>query len=151
MKRYVDLKHEFVEFLPDVIEEATLYVSMEYATVIHKCCCGCGNKVVTPLSPTDWKLIYDGRAITLYPSIGNWGFACRSHYWIKGNKVRWSTQWTRAEVEAGRMQDRIAKERYFGNSDISIEGNAASGDIGSVNAGAAKKGILRSLLELFRL
>ena len=122
MKRDIILRHEFVEFMPDAIEEGTLYVSMEYATVIHKCCCGCGNKVVTPLSPTDWKLIYDGRAITLDPSIGNWGFACRSHYWIKGDKVRWSTQWTRDEVEAGRRQDISAKERYLGTAVLRRKG-----------------------------
>jgi hypothetical protein len=150
VKRDIILKHEFVEFMPGVIEEGILYVSMEYATVIHKCCCGCGNKVVTPLSPTDWKLIYDGRAITLDPSIGNWGFACRSHYWIRGNMVRWSTQWTRGEVEASRRQDRSAKERYFGSGCPPSDGNASSGDISSVSAAAATKGILRWLFRLFR-
>src|SRR5712692_8520000 len=27
--------------------------SMAYATVAHKCCCGYGKEVVTPLTPTD--------------------------------------------------------------------------------------------------
>jgi Family of unknown function (DUF6527) len=33
------------------------------------CCCGCGEKVVTPLRPTDWKLIFDGKTISLDPSL----------------------------------------------------------------------------------
>ena len=32
------LTHEFVEFIPDVIEEGKIYVSIEYATAVHKCC-----------------------------------------------------------------------------------------------------------------
>jgi len=45
------LKHEFVEFIPDQLEDDTIYISIPYATVTHKCCCGCGTEVVTPLSP----------------------------------------------------------------------------------------------------
>src|SRR5260370_37386549 len=76
------LRHEFVEFIPDSehMEEQTLYVSMQFATVIHKCCCGCGKEVITPLSPTDWKLIFYGKTISLDPSIGNWSFECHLHY-----------------------------------------------------------------------
>jgi hypothetical protein len=36
-----------------------LYVSLEYATAIHACACGCGNEVVTPLSPNGWKLTFE--------------------------------------------------------------------------------------------
>jgi hypothetical protein len=107
------LRHEFVEFMPDALEERTLYVSMHFATVIHKCCCGCGKEVVTPLSPTDWKLIFDGKTISLDPSIGNWSFECQSHYWIKGSTVKWAQQWSRDEIATGRAHDRFAKERYF--------------------------------------
>ena len=76
MRQEIALAHEFVEFIPDEIEERTLYVSMKFGTVVHKCCCGCGQEVVTPLGPTDWSLTFDGRTISLDPSIGNWGFAC---------------------------------------------------------------------------
>lgn len=65
---------QFVEFIPDELQDATLYVSMRFATVSHLCACGCRSKVVTPLKPTDWKLTFDGKTITLYPSIGNWSF-----------------------------------------------------------------------------
>lgn len=106
------LTHRFVEFIPDVLEEGTLYVSMEYATVSHKCCCGCGFEVVTPLSPTDWKLSFDGEAISLHPSIGNWSFKCQSHYWIMEGKVKWARRWSGEEINAGRNWDRHLKERY---------------------------------------
>jgi hypothetical protein len=113
MKQGIVLKHKFVESLPDTLEEKTLYVCMEFATAAHKCCCGCGSEVVTPLSPTDWKLIYDGRAITLHPSIGNWSFPCRSHYWIRGNRVESAPSWSDAEIKAGRMNDHLARDQYF--------------------------------------
>jgi hypothetical protein len=35
-----------------------------------------------PISPADWQLAYDGDTVSLTPSIGNWGFPRRSHYWI---------------------------------------------------------------------
>jgi len=82
--------------------------------VAHKCCCGCGQEVVTPLSPTYWKLTFDGRSISLDPSIGNWSFPCKSHYWIRSGKVRWAGMWTHEQIEAGREADRTAKEKYFG-------------------------------------
>ena len=83
------LSHKFVKNIPEYIENGIIYISMDYATAIHKCCCGCGEEVVTPFSPTDWNLVFDGETISLYPSIGNWSFPCHSHYWITKNKVEW--------------------------------------------------------------
>jgi Family of unknown function (DUF6527) len=116
MKRELILRHEFVEYIPDDLKHGTIYVSIPFATVAHKCCCGCGNEVVTPLSPTDWKLTFDGKFISLDPSIGNWSFPCQSHYWIKCNRVRWARQWSQREIEAGRAHDRWAKKKYYDNT-----------------------------------
>lgn len=113
MKRVSILTHEFVEYIPDKLQDGTIYISVKYATAVHKCCCGCGNEVVTPLAPTEWKLIFDGQSISLYPSIGNWSFACQSHYWIKKNKVRWAPRWSQEKINAGRVHDSLAKNRYF--------------------------------------
>ena len=118
MKRPVVLAHEFVKVIPDELEERTLYVSVDYATVVHKCCCGCGREVVTPLTPTDWTLIYDGASISLHPSIGNWSFECRSHYWISKSTVKWAGQWFRSRIDAGRAQDRRLKARYYEESEM---------------------------------
>ena len=113
MKHVTVLTHEFVEFVPENLEEGKLYVSVAFATAAHKCCCGCGREVVTPLSPTDWSLIFDGETVSLDPSIGNWSFKCQSHYWIRRNRVEWARRWSRREIEAGRAHDRQAKQEYF--------------------------------------
>lgn len=118
MKPSPVLKHEFVESLPRELEEGTIYISIPFATVGHKCCCGCGREVITPLSPTDWELTFDGETVSLDPSIGNWGFPCRSHYWIVRNQVRWARPWSEKQIERGRKRDRAAKESFF-------SGNAA--------------------------
>ena len=110
------LRHAFVEFIPDKLDERIVYVSIPYATVAHKCCCGCGHEVVTPLSLTDWQLTFDGESISLNPSIGNWSFPCRSHYWIRRNRVQWSYQMSRDEIDAGRKADRVKKGQYFGEA-----------------------------------
>ena len=89
------LTHKFVKSVPEILEDGVIYISVEYGTAIHKCCCGCGNQVVTPFSPRDWKLIFDGEAVSLYPSIGNWNFKCESHYWIRNNQVEWVPKWTK--------------------------------------------------------
>ncbi len=118
MKEGIVLKHEFVEFIPEELREGTIYVSIRFATASHRCCCGCGQKVVTPITPTDWKLVFDGKTISLDPSIGNWGFTCRSHYWIRNNRVQWAAQWSTDRVDAGRMSDRVAKERHFQSPEV---------------------------------
>ena len=87
------LELAFSEFIPKEIEQGILYVSMEYGTVIHLCACGCGEKVITPLGRREWQLQYDGESITLTPSIGNWNFPCKSHYWIRHSNVVWAESW----------------------------------------------------------
>ncbi len=113
MNQTMILVFEFVNSIPEKLDERTLYVSMEYATVAHRCCCGCGREVVTPLSPTDWKLAYDGVSISLSPSVGNWSFDCQSHYWIVNNTVRWAGQWSKEQIAAGRQHDRQTKQEHF--------------------------------------
>lgn len=108
------LTHRFVEFIPDEIEDNTLYISLDYCTVVHKCCCGCGSEIVTPLSPTDWKLIFDGESISLYPSIGNWSLDCKSHYWIRKGRVEWAKKWSKQEIKRGREIDAQGKKKFFG-------------------------------------
>lgn len=113
MSRHNVLTFEFVRAIPERLENNTLYISMDYATAAHRCCCGCGKEVVTPLSPTDWKLTYDGVSVSLFPSIGNWSFECRSHYWIDKNRVRWAEDWTEDQIEAGRAHDRRLKGGHY--------------------------------------
>ena len=124
------ITHRFVEAIPENLEDGVLYLAMDYATAIHKCACGCGREVVTPLSPTDWKMSYDGVSVSLAPSIGNWSFPCRSHYWIKHSDIRWAGDMSTEAIAAGRDRDRRAKGQYFKPSEDTvpkIEAAPASG------------------------
>jgi len=105
--------YKSVEFIPDKLEDSILYISEKYNTAAHKCCCGCGEEVITPLNPTDWSVKIYKNKVTLYPSIGNWSFACKSHYWIKNGQVIWSYQMTDEEIQFGRERDKRQKQRYF--------------------------------------
>lgn len=113
MAREILLAHEFVDFIPDELKEQTLYISQTYSTAVHKCCCGCGREVVTPLSPTGWQLTFDGKTVSLFPSIGNWALPCQSHYFITSNKVIWAAKWTKKQIESGRAREANARARYF--------------------------------------
>lgn len=112
-------KHRFVEFIPEVLDEGVLYVSVTYTTAIHKCACGCGREVVTPLSPTFWRMTFDGETISLSPSIGNWSYRCRSHYWIERSRVRWAPAWTDIEIEEARREDEEMRARYYRDGALS--------------------------------
>jgi hypothetical protein len=113
MMRHSHVVHQFVRNIPEKLEAGTLYVSMEYGTASHLCCCGCGLEVVTPFTPTDWRMTFDGETISLRPSIGNWSYPCRSHYVIDRGCVIEAGPWTDAQVEAERKRDQAAKKRYF--------------------------------------
>lgn len=88
--RVNQVRPKFVEFIPDHLEDGVLYISERFRTCSHKCCCGCGEEVVTPLSPAEWRLTREGELVSLWPSVGNWDYACRSHYVIQRNQVRWA-------------------------------------------------------------
>src|ERR1043165_3319896 len=113
MSRIDRVSHEFVDSFPTPMQSGVLYISLPYKTAGHLCCCGCGQEVVTPLSPTDWKLIFDGETASLHPSIGSWTLPCRSHYFISRGQVEWSGAWSRDRVAAAQAQDRRAKRQYF--------------------------------------
>ncbi|MEE9361978.1 MAG: DUF6527 family protein [Cellulophaga sp.] len=120
------LKHQFVEFMPDVIQEGVMYISLEYKSVIHKCACGCGKEVNTPLHPTGWKLLYDGESISLKPSVGNWSFDCKSHYWITNSAVEWSLKWSDEAIHKVRNIENSERQEYYRNkkSENLDDGNA---------------------------
>jgi hypothetical protein len=99
--------HKFVEFMPQKLDPDVIYVSLRFALVSHQCACGCGEEVVTPLSPKDWQLIFNGETVSLYPSIGNWRFQCRSHYWIEQNCAVWAPKWepwSKDDSEGGKSE-----------------------------------------------
>lgn len=99
--------------MPDIIEDGVLYISLDYRTVIHNC--GCGSEVNTPLSPTGWKMIYNGEAVTLEPSVGNWSFDCKSHYWITDGKIDWASTWSDDKIKKMRKAETSERDKYYEN------------------------------------
>lgn len=116
MLPHTRLEHQFVHYIPDRLEPGVIYISMDYATAAHSCCCGCGEQVVTPFTPTDWKFTFDGETVSLSPSVGNWNFACRSHYYIERSRVIEARPWREKEIETGRWMDASAKASYYGKT-----------------------------------
>lgn len=113
MARYNHIIHRFVERIPSVLEDGVVYVSVGFGTVVHKCFCGCGDKVVTPLTPLDWVVIFDGQSVSLYPSIGRWDARCQSHYWIQNNQVLWMPKWSKDKVGALKRREAKSRNEYF--------------------------------------
>jgi hypothetical protein len=107
------IRPEFVVSFPPEMEEGVLYISEEYATAAHKCCCGCGEKVLTPLNPAKWRLTKSPAGVSLCPSIGNWKFACQSHYWIKENRVIDAGMMSKRRIEAVKVKDKRDNQRYI--------------------------------------
>jgi hypothetical protein len=103
------IAHEFVDSMPTELHPGVVYVSIDFRTTMHLCACGCGNEVVLPLRPTAWSLTFDGDAISMSPSVGNWGFACRSHYWIRRGRVEWAGDWSDEQVEGGRRRTLVER------------------------------------------
>lgn len=86
-----ELRPVFVDQVPETLEQGVLYVSEKYQVAIHLCACGiCGDKTVTPFhdGQTGWQYTRDAQdRISMHPSIGNQQFPCRSHYWIRENRI----------------------------------------------------------------
>lgn len=119
----------FVDIIPDRLEEGTLYICERYMTAVHKCCCGCGAEVVTPLSTADWSLSKTGNTVSLTPSIGNWSFACKSHYWITKNQVVWASRFSHQQIERVKARDKVDKKAYIAAVNYQKEQQARQGSL----------------------
>lgn len=103
--RITYVRPEFVEAFPQQLEPGRLYISIQFRTTGHLCCCGCGEEVIAPLSPAQWSLTYDGLDVSLSPSIGSWSLPCKSHYWIRKGTIQWSRKFTDGEIRSTRRRD----------------------------------------------
>lgn len=112
MTRQAAMRHTYVEYIPEKLEPGMLYISRKYRTASHLCGCGCELKVVTPLNPAQWKLIDHGKTVSLSPSIGNWNFPCRSHYWIDHGHIRWSYAMSERQIADVKKRDRLDVELH---------------------------------------
>lgn len=113
MTKVSTLRPEFVEFIPAKGEPGVIYVSERFSTAMHLCCCGCGLEVITPLNPAKWSLSKQGGQVSLSPSIGNWSFPCKSHYWIERGRVRWAGPMSQERIRLVRRLDATAATRVF--------------------------------------
>jgi hypothetical protein len=113
MQKLTRLKLARVQYIPKTPEPGVLYVSEEFEAAVHLCACGCGLKVSTPLGPTEWSFLDSPNGPSLEPSIGNWQFPCRSHYWIRNGQIVWAEQWTPEQITAGeRAEDQRRRNHY---------------------------------------
>jgi len=102
-----------VQYVPKTLEPGILYVAQEFGAAVHLCACGCGCKVSTPLTPTEWTLEETSAGPSLRPSVGNWQLPCKSHYWISKGNIAWSETWTPEEILAGRQAEERRRSAYF--------------------------------------
>ena len=83
---------KFVEFIPTEGKDMILgivYISMKHGMVVYRCPCGCGGLSEFMLDPIRFRMEYDGSNVTFHPSIGISYLECRSHYWIRDNRIEW--------------------------------------------------------------
>lgn len=104
---------EKVRFMPKGIMPGVLYVSEEFGTAAHLCACGCGSKIRTPLGPTEWAFQESEKGPSIFPSIGNWQLACKSHYWIHEGEIKWAESWTPEQIFNGRFHEDERRKAYF--------------------------------------
>ena len=99
---------KFVEFIPTEGEDlisGTVYISMKHGMVVYRCPCGCGGLSEFMLDPIRFRLEYDGTHVSFYPSIGISYLECRSHYWIRNNRIEWCAPLGEWEAELAQRRE----------------------------------------------
>lgn len=115
------ISFEVVDYVPEELKEGVVYISFAYGTAMHLCCCGCKSEVVTPMNDSGWHVSIERGSISLHPSIGNWSFPCRSHYWIRRGKVFWASEFSAEKIRFIQRQDRAAAAAYARRENQAIE------------------------------
>ena len=145
------MAHRFARAIPDELEPATLYVSVDFLTTSHLCACGCGAEVVLPLHPTKWRVSFDGATVTMKPSIGSSSLPCRSHYFITAGEVHWADPMTDEDYGAARARDRRDDDHWYRPkaTEAAAPRRAASPTV--IETPAHDASALERLLRFFRL
>jgi hypothetical protein len=107
------IRPEFIESAPKQLSDGVIYISDRFRTALHKCCCGCGKEVVTPLNPAGWSYLLEDGKVTLKPSIGNWSFPCKSHYLITRNQVVWAHAMSDRQIAQVKARDARDQRAYI--------------------------------------
>ena len=101
---------QVVHRVPEDLSPGILYVCFDCNVVAHLCACGCGETVILPIDPGFWSVKYDGETVSLSPSIGNFQFPCKSHYWIKENRVIWADDFA---LTGRQTKQKKRKKKYW--------------------------------------
>lgn len=113
----------YVQHIPDHLDEGVLYISERFRICSHLCACGCKEEVVTPLSQAEWSLFRDGEEVSLLPSIGNWNYACGSHYFIQKNRICWMSGMDAQKIKRVQREDAVDLHRMLNQSNIKPQSN----------------------------
>jgi Family of unknown function (DUF6527) len=141
------LRPEYVEHLPEQLEQGVLYICEEFDVTAHKCCCGCGEDVYNKLGPARWRMIkMPDATVTLHPSIGNWNYKCQSHYWIQSNRVIDAGWMSARAIKAAQRRDRHERGRYLAG----LNAGAKDGASWWERATALVAGTVRAVKALWR-
>jgi hypothetical protein len=103
---------KFLDSIPEELGEGILYITVKYKSATHLCACGCGNEVITPITPNFWEITFDGKSVSLSPSIGSRNLDCKSHYWIKRNQIVIASSWS-YETNDFESDKKIKKKKGF--------------------------------------
>lgn len=89
--RITEIKPEYVDNVPALsgMKEGVLYINKNDKWTLHLCPCGCGKPVMLPIGDYAWTLTERDKGVTMRPSVGNFDFPCKSHYYITVNKIEW--------------------------------------------------------------
>ena len=96
--RVQHLDEPIYAMLPDEpsLEDGVLYVVDAPHYVEYNCPCGCGNVVMIPYYTSEpekgdygWGLTEQEGKISLYPSVFSTAWPCKSHYFIRDNRIVW--------------------------------------------------------------
>lgn len=98
------LVYRQVGAIPESLASGVLYHAPAYHVATHLCACGCGYEVVTRVDGR-WVLNVGLRGPSLWPSIGNASFPCRSHYFVTNGLVRWAGKYTDEMIAMARERD----------------------------------------------
>ena len=121
----------FVSSIPEILEEGKLYINEEDEIALHKCCCGCGEEVVTPLNPAGWRIIKNRQTVvTMRPSIGNGQNQCRSHYFITNNHVDWLNKMSPHLTAMAQARDHRDREKYIAEKNAARASQKSNGEHG---------------------
>jgi hypothetical protein len=98
---------------PDAPEQGKFYYSEEFRTSLHLCACGCGERVVLPIKSAGWTMTTGRNGFSIFPSVGNREFQCRSHYLIREGRVDWLASMSDAAVIESRSADQQHMQRVY--------------------------------------